>query len=226
MVLFMAVFYFVVLVALQAVASQDAAVKEIFLPRRSNLPFLESEHIENSTKAKISITHDKIFSVVSKRFLSFAIHAKAFARRSPFLYHDATFLTLCKGLSMQKGTDSNIYLRAAGNAANKIYFRKDSHRLDDNHHDKFFMNPLRWDNLMSFVSKLGWKLLFGLNGLPRKADGSWDYSNPLEFLQYARSRGDDVDYELGNGMLALVFTFWQRLRFVLGHPLMLALIIV
>ena len=79
---------------------------------------------------------------------------------------------------------------------------------------------------MNFISKLGWKLEVGLNDLPRKYDGSWDYSNPLQFLQYARSRGDDVDFELGNGMLALVFTFWQRLRFVLGHPLMLAFRIV
>ena len=222
----MALFYCIVIVALQAVASQDAAAKKIFLPRGSNLPFLELAHTENSAITKISITHDKIFAVVSKRFLSFAIHAKAFARRSEYLYDDATFLTLCQGLSMQKGTDSNIYLRAAGNAANKIYFRKDSHRLDDNHHDKFFMTPLRWDNLMNFISKLGWKLVFGLNDLLRKDDGSWDYSNPLKFLQYARSRGDDVDFELGNGMLALVFTFWQRLRFVLGHPLMLAFRIV
>ena len=99
----MALFYCIVIVALQAVASQDAAAKEIFLPRGSNLPFLELAHTENSAITKISITHDKIFAVVSKRFLSFAIHAKAFARRSEYLYDDVTFLTLCKGLSMQKG---------------------------------------------------------------------------------------------------------------------------
>lgn len=44
----------------------------------------------------------------------------------------------------------------------------------------------------------GWRLIFDLNQCLRNGS-DWDSSNAKSFIQYASSKGYDMDFELGNG---------------------------
>ena len=63
------------------------------------------------------------------------------------------------------------------------------------------MTTTQWDALNRFVREVGWKFVFGLNGVLRNPwpTGPWDSVNARELLEYTISRGYNVSLELGNG---------------------------
>ena len=67
----------------------------------------------------------------------------------------------------------------------------------------FTMNVSEWDAVNEFVRAVGWDFIFGLNLLLRKPwpNGTWDSSNAEQLLTYTTSKGYNVNWELGNGML-------------------------
>lgn len=42
-------------------------------------------------------------------------------------------------------------------------------------------------------------MIFDLNVLIRKPDGSWDDSNAKKIIHFARKEKMDIDWQLGNG---------------------------
>ena len=164
----------------------------------SNEPYINLDCRTQVQHQTFEIDCENLWATVEKEYLSFAINAKRFARKN-LKFISPKFMTLCSGLSQQKGKDSNLYLRVAGQPANKLIFQNDKKKTNFMYHKWFYMTPHRWDKLYEFISKLGWKLVFGLNALLRNEDGSWNSSNPLEIVEYIKLRGDKVDFELGNG---------------------------
>jgi len=71
----------------------------------------------------------------------------------------------------------------------------------------FTMNTSQWDALNQFVEKVGWKFVFGLNGILRNPwpTGPWDSFNARLLLNYTISMGYDVNLELGNGKCHLTW---------------------
>jgi hypothetical protein len=56
------------------------------------------------------------------------------------------------------------------------------------------------DLLYGFSKNAGWRLIFDLNQLLRSGS-NWNSSNAQDFINYASSRGYDLDFELGNGII-------------------------
>ncbi len=69
-------------------------------------------------------------------------------------------------------------------------------------HTNFTLNEAQWDEVNTFVDKVGWDIIFGLNVLLRQPwpVGSWDSSNAKQMMSYTTSKGYKVNWELGNGM--------------------------
>jgi len=55
-----------------------------------------------------------------------------------------------------------------------------------------------FDKLYRFAANMNWRLIFDLNSLIRKKDGSWDPSNAVELIKTVDSHNYSIDYELGN----------------------------
>ena len=65
-----------------------------------------------------------------------------------------------------------------------------------------FKSEADWDNLVNLTRSTNMRLLFDLN-LQLRYGQNWDPSNAIRLLQYSvdKGYGDNIDFELGNGLL-------------------------
>ena len=90
-------------------------------------------------------------------------------------------------------------LRVGGTAQDFVIFEEST---ELNQESNFTMNSTEWDAVNTFVEAVGWDFIFGLNVLLRK-NGSWDDTDAEELMMYTTSKGYQVNWELGNGIVAL-----------------------
>lgn len=61
-----------------------------------------------------------------------------------------------------------------------------------------------WSQLNEFIEKTGLDLIVGLNVMSRQ-HGSWDLSNTLDLISYSDKRGYNMEFQIGNGKVCLIF---------------------
>ncbi|KAK3599811.1 hypothetical protein CHS0354_022376 [Potamilus streckersoni] len=108
--------------------------------------------------------------------------------------------TLAKALSPS-------YLRVGGTPADFLIFQDGEKSAWQNlsfakqNHTEFNMSAQFFDELYDFAVAVNWDLIFDLNSLLRKEDGSWDPTNAMKLFQYASKKNYTISgWELGNGM--------------------------
>lgn len=69
---------------------------------------------------------------------------------------------------------------------------------------KFPMTTAHFDAVTLFAREVGWDLVFGLNSLLRDENGVWVSTNAEKLLRYSASKGYTVNWQLGNGKLAII----------------------
>jgi hypothetical protein len=66
-----------------------------------------------------------------------------------------------------------------------------------------FFSAQKVDLLYKLVNNSGWRLIFDFNQLLRAGTNmqtsTWNSTNAQEFINYASSKGYEMDFELGNG---------------------------
>ena len=159
---------------------------------------------------------DDYTNEVSDQFLSVTLDASAIVDNWKLLN-----FTSPRVINMAKALYPAM-LRVGGTNGDFIIFGTDSegHQCDDttstnkpptecelqSQFSNFTMNVSQWDAVNEFVRAVGWDFIFGLDLLLRKPwpNGFWDSSNAEQLLTYTTSKGYNVNWELGNGMLTTV----------------------
>ena len=93
-------------------------------------------------------------------------------------------------------------LRVGGTSGDFVIFEESTELIQESN---FTMNTTEWDAVNMFVETVGWDIIFGLNVLLR-INGSWDSADAEELMMYTTSKGYQVNWELGNGIVALAAT--------------------
>lgn len=161
-------------------------------------------------------------STVDKRFLSIAIDTN-------LLRHDWRGLKVCDKLTtLTKGLQP-AYLRIGGTAADFLTFdNKASNPTVSHEEEALFDDPIEdyfsemnftitrsdLDKTHEIASNAGWDVVFDLNVLKRRKNGSWDPTNPLEIMRYVRDKGYHFAWQLGNGILNFFYFFFSSYSFI------------
>ena len=61
-------------------------------------------------------------------------------------------------------------------------------------------------SLYQFTKNSGNRMIFDLNVLIRKSDGTWDDSNARQIVEFTKSHGMTLDWQLGNGEIFYNYT--------------------
>ena len=134
---------------------------------------------------------------IETTFLSIALDSYMIAKDlRPIPFDSPKFLALCEGLSSINVNRPMVYLRIGGSKGDDVIFSETGLDIDS---EKYILNSTEWDIINDFAKKMQWKLIFGVNSLERKHDGSWDPTDFIKLLRYTTSKGYVVNYELGNG---------------------------
>lgn len=136
----------------------------------------------------IKIDLSKPAAIVDNNFLSLTLDSGAL--KHDFKHIDLgskKLLSLAKGLTGHENR-AEFYFRIGGTAADHIEFEPTMYRF----------NATEFDELCKFSYDVRWKLIFDLNSLERKPDGSWDPTNAVELINYIIEKGYFVQFELGN----------------------------
>lgn len=153
---------------------------------------------------------------VDERFLSIALDTNLLRNKWRGFELSERVTTLAKGLHP-------AYLRIGGTAADFLIF--DDTKLEVDRNTPYAASSARrrrterevpglvlgkpmktfsisahdLDHVHEIGSKAGWDVIFDLNVLLRKNDGSWNSSNPLKIMNYVREKGYSFVWQLGNG---------------------------
>eukprot|EP00794_Sanderia_malayensis_P009600 gene9600-10587_t len=160
--------------------------------------YTASANATHFAKAYIfTVNTTKVVTEVELNFLSLALDSNVIAKDLAYPpFTSPKFQALCEGLAkINIDGRPHTYLRIGGSTEDDIVFKLNG--LDTNS-EKYVLNSTEWDTINIFAMKFQWKLIFGLNSLLRRHDGSWDPINAIEFMRYTASKGYLVNYELGN----------------------------
>lgn len=146
---------------------------------------------------------DRVSTRVSERFLSITMDAGVMRRAwdSAQQFKPERLLNMAKALAP-------AIVRLGGTAEDFLYFdpmdRRNTSSVNGPTLAKFpnttvGFNETIWDMVNDFSHKVGWDLIFGLNALLRRPDGSWDPTNAVQLMKYSISKGYHNSWELGNG---------------------------
>lgn len=154
-------------------------------------------------------TENRSYFSTGKHFLSItldtiviAINFKGFNMTDPKLIQMVKYL-------------SPAYIRFGGNLSDKLrfipediccdpkvvqFFMKYSNSLQWNYlvTPNFTMTSSQWLKLARFAEEVQLEPIFGLNALLRFDNGSWDYSNAYNLIQFSQKNNIWVHWELGN----------------------------
>ncbi|KAK3595333.1 hypothetical protein CHS0354_004488 [Potamilus streckersoni] len=162
----------------------------------------ETEPLSSSTSSspcRIKVDFEKAVHVIGDRFVGVTFdtglvenHWQTFNPRSKSVQ------TLAKALSPS-------YLRVGGTPADFLIFQDGEKSAWQNlsfakqNHTEFNMSAQFFDELYDFAVAVNWDLIFDLNSLLRKEDGSWDPTNAMKLFQYASKKNYTISgWELGN----------------------------
>ncbi len=162
-----------------------------------NLPSLKSQYVvfsrEKYVEQNVSINLNRSVFTVSEKFLSVAIDSGIMMHNWPHVnFSSERFFNLAKGLSP-------AFLRIGGTAEDFLIYDDSQELQKPKNFSNFTVTHHDLDKIHMLSSKAGWDVMFGLNVLLRKQDGSWDASNPKEIMQYVAEQGYHFGWELGNG---------------------------
>ena len=141
----------------------------------------------------VSINLDRSVFTVRDQFLSVAIDSGIMMNHWPHVnFTSERLFNLAKGLSP-------AFLRIGGTAGDFLIYDDSQGFQKPKNFSNFTITHQDLDKIHLLSSKAGWDVMFGLNVLLRKQDGSWDASNPKEIIQYVAEHGYNFGWELGNG---------------------------
>ena len=148
---------------------------------------------DNYVEQNVSINLDRSVFTVSEKFLSVAIDSGIMMQHWPDVnFTSEKLFNLARGLSP-------AFLRIGGTAADFLIYDDSQGFQKPKNFSNFTITHQDLDKIHLLSYKAGWDVMFGLNVLLRKQDGSWDASNPKEIMQYVAEHGYNFGWELGNG---------------------------
>ena len=162
---------------------------------------------ENDASVSVNLTH--VVHEVSNQFLSVTIGAGAISSNWKVInFTSPRVVNMAKALSP-------AMLRVGGTSEDFILF--ENKEIDKGNNPtgcagepclpkpqrNFTLNTTQWDEVNTFVIAASWDFIYGLNILLRHPwpNGSWDSSNAEQLMDYTVSKGYQVNWELGNGMV-------------------------
>jgi len=141
----------------------------------------------------VSINLDRSVFTVRDQFLSVAIDSGIMMNHWPHVnFTSEKLFNLARGLSP-------AFLRIGGTAGDFLIYDDSQGFQKPKNFSNFTITHQDLDKIHLLSSKAGWDVMFGLNVLLRKQDGSWDARNPQEILHYVAEHGYNFGWELGNG---------------------------
>ena len=161
-------------------------------------PLLQSHYVgfssrDNYIEQNVSINLDRSVFTVSEKFLSVAIDSSIMKDHWPHVnFTSDRLFNLARGLSP-------AFLRIGGTAGDFLIYDDSQDLQKPKNFSNFTITHQDLDKIHLLSSKAGWDVMFGLNVLLRKQDGSWDASNAKEIMQYVAEHGYNFGWELGNG---------------------------
>ncbi|XP_014216649.1 heparanase-like [Copidosoma floridanum] len=139
-----------------------------------------------------------LLSTVSKKFLSFGLDSSLLRNMKELPIGDQRFINLAHHLSP-------AYVRIGGTAADCLYFnetdaKKNISEVEINSEDirNFTITSNDFASLYDFTQKVNLSMMFDLNVLLRNTDGSWNSDNAREIIRFAKRRGMELDWQMGN----------------------------
>lgn len=176
----------------------------------------DSQHDDERPSANLTINLDlkTIRDTVSEQFLSVTIDACAIKYNWNMInFSSQRTQNLAKALAPAMlrigGTDEDFLIFEPGGRSGKTDPPMDlpamgsppSYNCFPAEHTNYTLSEAQWDEVITFVGKVGWDVIFGLNVLLRQPwpVGNWDSSNAKELMSYSTSKGYKVNWELGNG---------------------------
>lgn len=162
-----------------------------------NLPLFQSQYVlfskNNYVEQNVSINLNRSVFTVSEKFLSVAIDSGIMMDQWPHVnFTSERFFNLARGLSP-------AFLRIGGTPEDFAIYDNSQGFEKPKNFSNFTITHQDLDKIHLLSSKAGWDVMFGLNVLLRKQDGSWDASNPKEIMQYVAEHDYHFGWELGNG---------------------------
>ena len=160
-------------------------------------PLLQSQYVgfskDKYVEQNVTITLDRSVFTVSEKFLSVAIDSGIMMHDWPYVnFTSERFFNLAKGLSP-------AFLRIGGTAEDFLIYDDSQGLQKPKNFSNFTITHQDLDKIHLLSSKAGWDVMFGLNVLLRKPDGSWNASNAKEIMQYVAEHSYNFGWELGNG---------------------------
>ena len=159
------------------------------LVKSNYVGFSRDNHVEQN----VSINLDRSVFTVSEKFLSVAIDSGIMKNHWPHVnFTSERLFNLARGLSP-------AFLRIGGTSGDFVIYDDSQELQKPKNFSNFTITHQDLDKIHLLSSKAGWDVMFGLNVLLRKQDGSWNASNPKEIMQYVAEHGYNFGWELGNG---------------------------
>jgi len=147
------------------------------------------------------VIQSKPIHQVDRRFLSVTLDSSGLVSHFKHIdFNSVRFQTLSRGLNSKQQVPE-VYLRVGGSNADDLVY--DASDLNVYYNETksgktYNFNFSMFDKLYRFAANMNWRLIFDLNSLIRKKDGSWDPSNAVELIKTVDSHNYSIDYELGN----------------------------
>ena len=76
--------------------------------------------------------------------------------------------------------------------------------MDGQDISNFNISDREWLSLYHFTESSNLRMIFDLNVLLRRQDGSWNYTNAQEIIKFAKLQDMKLDWQLGNGKQSII----------------------
>ncbi|XP_066581428.1 heparanase-like [Prorops nasuta] len=141
-------------------------------------------------------TYQSILHRTNMKFLSVGLDLSLARNMKDVPIKNDLFIKLSKYLSP-------AFVRIGGTSADCLTFNETNNLsrkilMDANDISNFTITEEDFLNFYEFAVKAELQMIFDLNVLLRNPDGSWNVSNALNIINFARSHSMDIDWQLGN----------------------------
>ncbi|XP_051160094.1 heparanase-like [Leptopilina boulardi] len=137
-------------------------------------------------------------NTTSDYYLSFTIDAWQLREMNNLPISNKKLINLARHLSP-------AYVRYGGTSADCLFFNETLNEskkmispVNGEDISKFSISEKDFQSLYEFSKNSNLKMIFDLNALIRKQDGSWDDTNAKKIIQFARKWKMNIDWQLGN----------------------------
>ncbi|XP_046627422.1 heparanase-like [Neodiprion virginianus] len=159
---------------------------------------LNLQRVEDVTVINLD-TRQSIHRRTSTRYLSYGLDTSLLRDMKTLPINDKRFVMLARHLSP-------AYVRVGGTSADCLFFDE----TPSSSADKIF-DPINGEDISNFTithkdflalsrfaRKSGARMIFDLNVLLRRPDGSWNYSDAEKIISLAKEHNIELDWQLGN----------------------------